>query len=75
MLRLDPLMDDQELDSRESTGAVYWEGAVRVSHGDLELSNDSVNHRVWLRGTRRVARASILIDAVETDAHSPERGY
>ncbi|MFM0505034.1 lipocalin-like domain-containing protein [Paraburkholderia caffeinilytica] len=29
--RLDPLMDDQELDSRQSTGAVYWEGAVRVS--------------------------------------------
>lgn len=29
-LRLRPLMDDQELDSRRSTGAVYWEGAVRV---------------------------------------------
>lgn len=29
-LRLRPLMDDQELDSRASTGAVYWEGAVRV---------------------------------------------
>ncbi len=29
-LRLQPLMDDQELDSRRSTGAVYWEGAVRV---------------------------------------------
>jgi hypothetical protein len=28
--RLDPLMDDQELDSRQSSGAVYWEGAVRV---------------------------------------------
>ncbi len=25
-----PLQDDQELDSRQSTGAVYWEGAVRV---------------------------------------------
>ena len=24
-------MDDQELDSRQSTGAVYWEGAVRVN--------------------------------------------
>lgn len=24
-----PLMDDQELDSQQSTGAVYWEGAVR----------------------------------------------
>ncbi|RQS68657.1 carotenoid 1,2-hydratase [Burkholderia sp. Bp8963] len=27
-LLLTPLMDDQELDSRASTGAVYWEGAV-----------------------------------------------
>lgn len=27
---LEPLMDDQELDSRRSTGAVYWEGAVRL---------------------------------------------
>jgi predicted secreted hydrolase len=25
-----PLMDDQELDSRRSTGAIYWEGAVEV---------------------------------------------
>ena len=23
-------MDDQELDSRASTGAIYWEGAVRL---------------------------------------------
>lgn len=29
-LRIAPLMDDQELDSRRSTGAIYWEGAVRV---------------------------------------------
>ena len=28
--RLLPLQDDQELDSRASTGAVYWEGAVTV---------------------------------------------
>lgn len=28
-----PLQDDQELDSRRSTGAVYWEGAVNVSRG------------------------------------------
>ena len=26
--RLEPLMDDQEFDSRQSTGAFYWEGAV-----------------------------------------------
>ncbi|HZZ12947.1 MAG TPA: carotenoid 1,2-hydratase [Paraburkholderia sp.] len=34
--RLDPLMDDQELDSRESTGSVYWEGAVRVGQSGVE---------------------------------------
>ena len=28
---LTPLQDDQELDSRESVGAVYWEGAVTVN--------------------------------------------
>ncbi|WP_342114647.1 lipocalin-like domain-containing protein [Pseudoduganella sp. OTU4001] len=28
-----PLQQDQELDSRRSTGAVYWEGAVTVSRG------------------------------------------
>jgi predicted secreted hydrolase len=28
--RLDPLLDDQELDARASTGTLYWEGAVRV---------------------------------------------
>ena len=44
-LRLEPLMDDQELDSRASTGTVYWEGAVRAyrgqalaGHGYLELT-------------------------------------
>ena len=40
-----PLQDDQELDSRQSTGAVYWEGAVtavqegkRIGRGYLELT-------------------------------------
>jgi predicted secreted hydrolase len=44
-LRLEPLMDDQELDSRTSTGTIYWEGAVRafrktaeVGRGYLELT-------------------------------------
>jgi predicted secreted hydrolase len=42
---LDPLQQDQELDSRRSTGAVYWEGAVTVKRdgqpagrGYLELT-------------------------------------
>lgn len=43
--QLVPLQDDQELDSRRSTGVVYWEGAVKVlqddrtvGHGYLELT-------------------------------------
>jgi predicted secreted hydrolase len=28
--RVEPLMDDQELDARASTGTLYWEGAVRL---------------------------------------------
>jgi predicted secreted hydrolase len=42
---LEPLMDDQELDSRASVGTIYWEGAVRavragqrVGAGYLELT-------------------------------------
>jgi predicted secreted hydrolase len=31
---LDPMMDDQELDSRASVGTVYWEGAVRAKAGE-----------------------------------------
>jgi predicted secreted hydrolase len=44
-LELEPMMDDQELDSRASTGTIYWEGAVRalrdgrgVGRGYLELT-------------------------------------
>ncbi|MBL8467679.1 carotenoid 1,2-hydratase [Methyloversatilis discipulorum] len=40
-----PLFDDQELDSRASSGAIYWEGAVtvfdgarRIGRGYLELT-------------------------------------
>ena len=43
--QLTPLQDDQELDSRLSTGSVYWEGAVTVQrnqqpagHGYLEMT-------------------------------------
>ena len=42
---LEPLMDDQELDARASTGTLYWEGAVRLrteaaeaGRGYLELT-------------------------------------
>jgi len=44
-LDLEPLMDDQENDTRLSTGAIYWEGAVRAyearhlaGRGYLELT-------------------------------------
>jgi predicted secreted hydrolase len=44
-INLRPLLDDQENDTRLSTGAIYWEGAVRayekddlVGHGYLELT-------------------------------------
>jgi predicted secreted hydrolase len=40
-----PLQDDQELDTRRSTGSVYWEGAVTIErdgrpagHGYLEMT-------------------------------------
>ncbi len=36
-LRLEPLMDDQELDSRASTGTIYWEGAVRAFQGSSQV--------------------------------------
>jgi predicted secreted hydrolase len=46
VLTLRPLMDDQENDARNSTGTLYWEGAVRafdetgaeVGKGYLELT-------------------------------------
>ena len=34
---LEPMFDDQENDTRRTTGAVYWEGAVRVSSKGLAL--------------------------------------
>lgn len=45
-IRLQPLMDDQENDTRGSTGTIYWEGAVRafdernqpLGRGYLELT-------------------------------------
>src|ERR1043166_2120337 len=34
---LEPLMDDQENDARLSTGAIYWEGAVRALRGGRNI--------------------------------------
>jgi predicted secreted hydrolase len=33
-INLRPLLDDQENDTRLSTGAIYWEGAVKAYEGD-----------------------------------------
>ncbi len=35
--QLEPLIDDQELDARASTGTIYWEGAVRAFANDAEV--------------------------------------
>jgi predicted secreted hydrolase len=35
--RLTPLFDDQENDTRLSTGAIYWEGAVRAYQGQAPV--------------------------------------
>lgn len=37
VFRLQVLMDDQELDSRRSTGAIYWEGAARLLEAEREV--------------------------------------
>ena len=36
-ITLEPLFDDQELDSRASVGTIYWEGAVRAFAGGREI--------------------------------------
>jgi predicted secreted hydrolase len=36
-LRLEPLMEDQELDSRATAGTIYWEGAVTAYKGDAAV--------------------------------------
>jgi len=36
-ITLEPLMNDQELDSRASVGTIYWEGAVRAFAGGREI--------------------------------------
>jgi predicted secreted hydrolase len=45
LLRIEPLMDDQELDARATTGTIYWEGAVtaqlegrEIGRGYLEMT-------------------------------------
>jgi predicted secreted hydrolase len=60
--QLQPLLDDQEMDTRDSTGSAYWEGAVTVTHagqavagrGYLELTGYQAP--LTLQNTMKAAR-------------------
>jgi predicted secreted hydrolase len=47
--QLDPLQPDQELDSRRSTGAVYWEGAVTASRDGKRLGRGYLEMTGYVR--------------------------
>jgi predicted secreted hydrolase len=47
--QLTPLQQDQELDSRRSTGAVYWEGAVTVSRDGKPLGRGYLEMTGYVR--------------------------
>jgi predicted secreted hydrolase len=59
--QLEPLLDDQEMDTRDSTGSAYWEGAVTVKgagegtgRGYLELTGYQAP--LGLQNTTKAAR-------------------
>ncbi len=52
-----PLQDDQELDARASSGAVYWEGAVTVQHDGH--NSDPTSGRGYLELTGYVDRLKL----------------
>ena len=43
MIKLDPTVADQELDTRATTGVIYWEGSqdVRATRGDATLGGEA----------------------------------
>jgi len=47
---LEPLMDDQELDARASTGTIYWEGAVRAYEENADGRRDAGRGYLELTG-------------------------
>ncbi|HSP35724.1 MAG TPA: lipocalin-like domain-containing protein [Thermoanaerobaculia bacterium] len=55
-VRIDPLLDDQELVTRGSTRVTYWEGACRVS-GSLENVSVSGDAYVEMTGYDRAFKA------------------
>lgn len=51
-IELEPLMDDQENDTRRSTGAIYWEGAVRAKEGGREVGRGYLELTGYARAMR-----------------------
>ena len=49
---LQPLMDDQELDSRASTSTIYWEGAVRALRDGVEAGRGYLELTGYWKGMR-----------------------
>ncbi len=49
VVTLEPTVDDQELDTRETTGVVYWEGSQRVS---ATLGGEPVEGEAYVEITR-----------------------
>jgi predicted secreted hydrolase len=47
--QIKPLQQDQELDSRRSTGAVYWEGAVTISRDGVPAGRGYLEMTGYLR--------------------------
>ncbi|VXB68683.1 lipocalin-like domain-containing protein [Massilia sp. 9I] len=47
--QITPLQQDQELDSRRSTGAVYWEGAVTVGRDGKQLGRGYLEMTGYVR--------------------------
>ena len=68
-LVLEPLFDDQELDSRASTGTIYWEGAVRASAARAR----SGARLPRAHGLRRAAEVLIAAPGDEASPRADER--
>ncbi|MDB5823935.1 MAG: hydrolase [Herminiimonas sp.] len=69
--QLDPLQDDQELDSRLSTGAVYWEGAVTVRRGLASAASSGDNNVAARSGSSSSTGAAPNAGSAATE---PKRG-
>ncbi|MFC5510287.1 lipocalin-like domain-containing protein [Massilia jejuensis] len=50
--QISPLLQDQELDSRRSTGAVYWEGAVSVARDGVPAGRGYLEMTGYVRAMK-----------------------